>query len=67
MPETYYLLAVIEKEAGNFDQAAALLKNVVKLQPSNGMALSSTSGAFRNLILSAVFPFTRSRLLAAGR
>jgi hypothetical protein len=49
MPETYYLLAVIEKEAGNFDQAAALLKNGVKLQPSNGMALSSTSGAFIEL------------------
>jgi tetratricopeptide (TPR) repeat protein len=38
MPEPYYFLAVIEKQAGHFDQAAALLKNVVKLQPGNGMA-----------------------------
>jgi Flp pilus assembly protein TadD len=38
MPEPYYFLAVIEKQAGNFDRAAALLKNVVKLEPGNGMA-----------------------------
>lgn len=38
MPEPYYFLALIEKQAGNFDRAAALLKNVVNLQPGNGMA-----------------------------
>jgi tetratricopeptide (TPR) repeat protein len=38
MPEPYYFLAVIEKQTGNFDQAAALLKNVVMLQPRNAMA-----------------------------
>jgi len=38
MPEPYYFLAVIEKQAGNFDQAAALLKNVVTREPGNSMA-----------------------------
>jgi tetratricopeptide (TPR) repeat protein len=38
MPEPHYYLAIIEKQAGNFDRAAALLKRVVKLQPRNAMA-----------------------------
>lgn len=46
MPEPYYFLAVIEKQAGNFGQAAALLKNVVKLQPSNGMAWNMLGQCF---------------------
>jgi len=38
MPEPYHFLALIEKQAGNLDRAAALLNRVVKLQPRNAMA-----------------------------
>ena len=38
MAEPHYYLAVIEKQAGRFQQAAALLQTVVKLQPRNVMA-----------------------------
>ena len=35
MPEPYYFLAVIEKQASHYDHAAILLQKVVKLQPRN--------------------------------
>ena len=38
MPEPYYFLAVIEKQAGHYEHAAALLQTVVKLQPRNATA-----------------------------
>ena len=38
MPEPYYFLALIEKQAGNYSRAIPLLKNVVKLQPRNATA-----------------------------
>lgn len=38
MPEPHYFLAVIEKQADHYEQAAALLRTVVKLQPRNAMA-----------------------------
>src|ERR1022692_3258649 len=39
MAEPPYYLAVVEKQAGHYQQAAALLRTVVKLQPRNVMAL----------------------------
>jgi tetratricopeptide (TPR) repeat protein len=38
MPEPYYFLAVIEKQASHYDRAAILLQKVVKLQPRNATA-----------------------------
>jgi tetratricopeptide (TPR) repeat protein len=38
MPEPYYFRAVIEKQAGHYKQAVALLQTVVKLQPRNATA-----------------------------
>jgi tetratricopeptide (TPR) repeat protein len=38
MAEPPYYLAVVEKQAGHYQQAAALLRTVVKLQPRNVMA-----------------------------
>jgi tetratricopeptide (TPR) repeat protein len=38
MAEPHYYLAVIEKQAGHYDRAAALLQTVVKTQPRNVMA-----------------------------
>jgi tetratricopeptide (TPR) repeat protein len=38
MPEPYYFLAVIEKQAGHYNRAVPLLETVVKLQPRNATA-----------------------------
>jgi tetratricopeptide (TPR) repeat protein len=38
MSEPYYFLAVIEKQAGHYNRAVALLENVVRLQPENATA-----------------------------
>jgi tetratricopeptide (TPR) repeat protein len=38
MPEPYYFLALIEKQAGHYDRAVVLLQKVVKLQPRNATA-----------------------------
>ena len=38
MPEPYYFWAVIEKQAGHYEHAVALLQTVVKLQPRNATA-----------------------------
>jgi tetratricopeptide (TPR) repeat protein len=38
MPEPFYFLAVIDKQAGHYNRAVVLLQTVVKLQPRNATA-----------------------------
>jgi tetratricopeptide (TPR) repeat protein len=38
LPESYYFLALIEKQAGRYKPAIAILQTVVKLQPRNATA-----------------------------
>jgi tetratricopeptide (TPR) repeat protein len=38
MPEPYYFLAMIEKQAGHYQRAVTLLQTVVRLQPRNATA-----------------------------
>ena len=38
MPEPHYFLALMEKQAGNYDAAISQLQTVVKYQPRNAMA-----------------------------
>ncbi len=53
LPEPYNNLAVLQAQAGQFDQARASLELAVRLQPSNPMALENLGDLYLRLAMQA--------------